>query len=114
MRRRVSDELHELANSDSTHRWLIELRCEVPQTQFIERREAVKAPNRNGGIEMKRTMTLVLAASILTLTMAATPHCAMAASDSYLTIDGIGEPSPSPQPPHQTTFWEGICAVFGF
>jgi hypothetical protein len=61
---------------------------------------------------MKRTMTLALAASILTLTMAATPHCAMAASDSYLTIDGIGD-QPSPQPPHQTTFWEGVCSFFG-
>jgi hypothetical protein len=60
---------------------------------------------------MKRTMTLALAASIFTLTMAATPHHALAASNTYLIIDGA-QPSPPP-PPHQDTFWDIVCFFFG-
>jgi hypothetical protein len=69
---------------------------------------------KKGETLMKKTMTLALAASIFALTLAATPHRALAASNSYLTIDGIEEPAPAPQPSHQTTFWEGVCALFGF
>jgi hypothetical protein len=83
-------------------------------SQFNYRRGLVTAPDQKGETLMKRTMTLALAASIFALTLAATPHRALAASNSYLTIDGIKEPAPAPQPPHQTTFWEGVCALFGF
>jgi hypothetical protein len=38
---------------------------------------------------MKKHMTLALAVSMLFLTMAAAPHRAMAASDTYLYIDGV-------------------------
>jgi hypothetical protein len=74
------DELSELANSDSTHGRLIELRCEVPQTHFIQRREPVKAPNRKGELPMKSKKTLVLAASILALTLSTFSHDAAASS----------------------------------
>jgi hypothetical protein len=63
---------------------------------------------------MKKKITLALAASIFTLALAATPHRAFAASNSYVYVDGISEPAPAPPTHHETTFWEGLCAVFGF
>ena len=63
---------------------------------------------------MKKTMTLALAASIFALTLAATPHRALAASNAYLYIDGIGDQPSLPAPHHETTLWEGVCALFGF
>jgi hypothetical protein len=63
---------------------------------------------------MRKSMTFALAASIFALTLAATPHRALAAYDSYLTTNGVVESAPAPQPTHQTTFWEGVSFLFGF
>ncbi|WP_263360133.1 hypothetical protein [Acidicapsa ligni] len=63
---------------------------------------------------MKRNRALVLAVSIFTLMLAATPHHALAAVDTYLTIDGVGSgESTSTPPPHETTYWEAFCSLFG-
>jgi len=64
---------------------------------------------------MKKSMTLALAASIFVVTLAATPHRAMASVETYLTIDdGGGEPTPSPKPaPPGPSFWGFVCSLFG-
>ena len=64
---------------------------------------------------MKKHMTLALAASMLFFTLAATPHRAMAASDTYLYLDGVGgEKSGSqPAPPQHSGIVDAILCFFG-
>jgi hypothetical protein len=64
---------------------------------------------------MKKKMTLALASSMLLLTLAATPHRALAASNAYLYIDGIpGESeSHSAPPPAATIVRTVLSIVFG-
>lgn len=78
------DELYEPSNSGATHLRLIERKRELPQTPFMTRREQVEAPNPKGESLMKSQKTLVLAASILMLTLGAFPHRASAAADNFL------------------------------
>jgi hypothetical protein len=75
------DEIYEPLNSGSTHLRLIERKRELPQTPFMTRRLSANPKRR---ISMKSKRTLVLAASILVLTLGAFPHRASAASDNFL------------------------------
>jgi hypothetical protein len=68
------------ANSSATHPRLIEGWSEAGDTPFITRRKQLKAPRRKGETPMKSKKTLVLAASILALTLSAFPHDAAADS----------------------------------
>jgi hypothetical protein len=66
---------------------------------------------------MKKSMTLALAASMIFFAMAATPHRAMAASDSYLYLDGIGDGDSGGQhstpPPQHNGIVDAILTFFG-
>lgn len=62
---------------------------------------------------MKKHMTLALAASMLFFAMAAAPHRALAASDTYLSIDGGGSEDSGSQtaPTHHSCI---VCAILSF
>jgi hypothetical protein len=64
---------------------------------------------------MKKKMTLALASSMLVFTLAAAPHRALAASDSFLYIDGSGDGggSHTTPPPQHGTIVTFIMTVFG-
>jgi hypothetical protein len=55
----------------------------------MTRRKQTEAPNPKGELPMKSKLTFALAASMLTLALAASPQRASAAVNSYLTIDGV-------------------------